>query len=283
MVMLCCAAVCEGAGRSTPAQAAAARQSRIVQRQAARTLRVLVRVKNAVGMRLVLIPPGEFTMGSPHADLYAEEGPRHRVKITRAFYMSAAEVTQERYKQVMARNPSYFVRGGAYPVEMVSWDDAQAFCRKLSAKDNKTYRLPTEAEWEYACRAGSDTRFSFGDSDSGLDKFAWYRQNARIHTHAAGRKRSNTWGLYDMHGNVWEWCADWYAKDYYGRSPASDPPGPAEDQATPYMGQPHRVVRGGAWDTPPFNCRSAHRMHKPPQTRETGVGFRVVCEVKTPE
>ena len=169
-------------------------------------------ITNSIGMKLVLIPAGEFLMGSPESDSDApdEEKPQHKVRISKPFYLGVTEVTQEQYERVMGENPSRFKGDPQRPVEKVSWEDAVAFCRKLSEKEGRTYRLPTEAEWEYACRAGSQTKWSFGDDDSALKEYAWYLDNADSTTHPVAQKKPNAWGLYDMHGNVWEWCQDWY-------------------------------------------------------------------------
>jgi formylglycine-generating enzyme required for sulfatase activity len=156
--------------------------------------------ENSISMKLVWIAPGEFKMGSNDGEDF--EKPLHTVKITKGFYMGAFEVTQGQYQQVMGTNPSYF-KGANLPVEQVSWDDAVEFCKKLSQKEGKTYRLPTEAEWEYACRAGTTTKFSFGDDESQLGEYAWYGKNSGMKTHPVGKKKPNAWGLFDMHGNVW--------------------------------------------------------------------------------
>ena len=151
----------------------------------------------------------------------------------------------------------------------MSWNDCQDFIRKLNAKGQGTFRLPTEAEWEYACRAGTTTRFCYGDSDSGLGEYAWYSSNAGSKTHSVGQKRPNGWGLFDMHGNVWEWCEDWYGKDYYPSSPQTDPQGPKTGD--------RRVLRGGSWNYSPWYCRSANRSWLVPTSADSSFGFRVVC------
>ena len=169
------------------------------------------------------------------------------MRITKPFYVGAQEVTQAQYQQVMGTNPSHF-QNAQHPVDSVSWEDAVRFCEKLSAlAEEKTaghrYRLPTEAEWEYACRAGHTTRFSCGESDSSLGDYAWHRENSGLSPHAVGQKRPNAWGLYDMHGNVWEWCADWYEDDADRKVlPADDPTGPATGS--------DRVYRGGSLEPP---------------------------------
>jgi len=253
-------------------------------------------ITNSIGMKLVLIPAGEFEMGSPDDDKDAsdDEKPRHRVRITQSFYLSATEVTQGKYNQVMGKNPSRFSAGGTYahrvagqstdrhPVENVSWNDAITFCNKLSERDGlkpyyqfgsgarsggNGYRLPTEAEWEYACRAGNTTRYSFGDDASRVGEHAWYSDNSGSTTHPVGQKLPNAFGLYDMHGNVYEWCWDGYDESYYGQSRAGDPPGPS--QAT------GRVSRGGSWNDSPRIARSAYRDRFAPGNRNYRVGFRV--------
>jgi formylglycine-generating enzyme required for sulfatase activity len=222
-----------------------------------------------VTMEFVLIAPGEFMMGSPDSDSDADgdEKPQHRVRITKPFYLGKYEVTQAQWKAVMGDNPSYFKGDLQRPVEQVSWEDAVRFCSRLGQKDGKTYRLPTEAEWEYAARAGSATKWCFGDSESELGDYAWYERNSSSTTHPVGGKKPNAWGLCDMHGNVWEWCADWYESDYYRSSPPDDPNGPSSGAS--------RVLRGGSW------CylfagypRSARRGGLHPGLRIRNVGFR---------
>jgi formylglycine-generating enzyme required for sulfatase activity/serine/threonine protein kinase len=231
---------------------------------------------NSIGMKLVLIPAGEFLMGSPDSDdeAYSQEKPQHPVRITRPFYMGVHEVTEGQYRAVVGGTPSDFEGTDNLPVVKVSWLDAIAYCNKLSEREGlkpfyqfgaevKTgtegYRLPTEAEWEYACRAGSTARYSSGDS--------WDHGNAGRMIHPVGQREPNAWGLYDMHGNVREWCWDWYDPGYYAQSQAADPLGPR--QAT------DRVNRGGSWDVHPRYCRSAYREGLSPAYRSTYVGLRV--------
>ena len=243
-------------------------------------------ITNSIGMKLVLIPAGEFMMGSPESDEFAadDEMPQHRVRITKPFYLGVYEVTQKQYEQVMHTNPSRFGGDWRRPVESVSWDDAVEFCRRLSNKEPREYRLPTEAEWEYACRAGSTTRFSWGDSDSEsvMKDFCWYSCNAyewswtiphaaETGTQPVGQKRPNAWGLHDMHGNVFEWCKDWYDRDYYGRSSPSDPQGPSAGS--------YRVNRGGGWRNRSTLCRSAERYWSSAGIQDSIQGFRVACSV----
>jgi formylglycine-generating enzyme required for sulfatase activity len=234
---------------------------------------------DGVVIELVLIPAGPFDMGSPDNEVGrfgSMEGPVHRVRITRAFYMGKHEVTQEVWEKVMGTNPSNF-KGAKNPVENVSWDDCQDFLKKLNAlaKAQGNFRLPTEAQWEYACRAGTKTRFCSGDADAGLTDYAWFGANSGGTTHPVGEKKPNAWGLHDMHGNVWEWCADWWEQDYYGKSPRDDPTGPVTGAG--------RVLRGGSWDDGARYCRSASRFIINPGDRFDGLGFRVaVSSSRTP-
>jgi formylglycine-generating enzyme required for sulfatase activity len=230
---------------------------------------------NSIGMKLVLIPAGEFIMGSPKTekDHLNNESPQHKVKITKAFFMGTTEVTQAQWKAVMGNNPSDF-HGDDLPVEKVSWDDCQEFLKILSAKEGKTYRLPTEAEWEYACRAGSTTRFNVGDDGNTFDGVVWHLQNSDFRTHPVGQKKPNAWGLYDMHGNVWELCQDWYEEDYYKRSPTNDPAGPETGDG--------RVSRGGSWAIGLRGCRSAYRTVGDASARDNRYGFRVVVSGAKP-
>ena len=230
---------------------------------------------NGITMEFVLIPAGEFDMGSPSTerDRDNDEGPVHRIKISRPFYMGKYEVTQQQYYVVAKSKPSKFKQEGR-PVENVSWDQADRFCRKLSKIKGGSYRLPTEAEWEYACRAGSQDRFYFGDdlTYSQIEQYAWYSENSDSATHLVGEKKPNSFGLYDMHGNVWEWCGDWYAADYYRHSITVDPHGP-------YNGK-SRVFRGGGWFHRARYCRSASRSSCEPVYIRNYVGFRIVLEVE---
>jgi formylglycine-generating enzyme required for sulfatase activity/serine/threonine protein kinase len=232
-------------------------------------------ITNSIGMKLVYIPSGEFLMGSPEsqyaAKLCDDEIPQHKVKVSKSFYMGIYEVTQFQYQMVMATNPSYFI-GENNPVEQVSWNDAVKFCRMLSRKEGKTYRLPTEAEWEYACRAGSGSRFSCGDNYSDLDAYAWYSIYSvkQDKTCPVGQKKPNAFGLYDMHGNVWEWCSDWYGETYYRDCPDIDPQGPSSGNA--------RVIRGGSCCDSPWYWRSAARHRSAPDSSGPSIGFRVVME-----
>jgi formylglycine-generating enzyme required for sulfatase activity len=304
-------------------------------------------IKNTLGMKLVLVPAGEFLMGSdespeslakafPQYDperfaKLGDEGPVHKVRITKPFFMGQHEVTVGQWRKYLeasgytpeseadgtggygynpdydaaktergdafeGRDPKYswknpgFKQTDDHPVTNVTWNDAVALCRWLSEKEGKRYRLPTEAEWEYACRAGTRTRYSSGDDPASLatvanvfdadakrnwtkwmwDKFALEAHDGFEFTAPVGSFKPNAFGLYDMHGNVWEWCADFHSDTYYAESPENDPPGPATGKV--------RVRRGGSWHTWPFYARSSFRNWNSPRTRYTLVGMRVVRE-----
>lgn len=266
-------------------------------------------LQNSISLELVLIPAGEFDIGTPDSAKYPHwpsEKPQHRVKISKAFYLGKFEVTQEQYEKVMGKNPSYFSKTGDYkdkvrdldtsqfPVEGVSWEDTQAFCAKLSnleaeKKAGRVYRLPTSAEWEYACRAGTTTLFysgdtvsfkeaNFGDGGGRPDVGLFGRDSGETkppgRTTKVGSYGPNPWGLYDMHGNVVEWCQDYFDPDYYQLKVKEDPQGPKIGYAL----QPEdRVVRGGSWWTRTNYNRSACR-HPSKQVGGPGrIGFRVVC------
>jgi formylglycine-generating enzyme required for sulfatase activity len=251
-------------------------------------------VVNAHCMRLVLRPAGPFWMGTPEGEAgrSRDEGPRRLVEISRRFYLGCHPVTQEQYQRVMGSNPSRFrvVPGHdtrLFPVENVSWEEAAAFCAALSElpeekRRGRCYRLPSEAEWEYACRAGTETAqpFHFGwslaGSQANFDGRHPYGSAGKgdflQRTSTAGTYPGNAWQLHDLHGNVWEWCLDWYAEDAYRRGPRRDPEGPPAGQ--------ERVLRGGSWQNHGRLCRSACRDRAGPGYRSLNAGFRVVMMVQ---
>src|SRR5262249_9227288 len=181
----------------------------------------IVRTPGELGLEFVLIEPGAFPMGSA---VFADEQPVHRVQISRPFYLGKYPVTQGQWQAIMGENPSCFLGNPNRPVENVSWEEVHAFIAKLNEREGSIqYRLPTEAEWEYAARADSTADYSFGKDHRQLSKYAWYKSNSGGKTHPVKQLKPNVWGLYDMHGNVWEWVLDWYHDAYY-----------AEDQHDPY-------------------------------------------------
>jgi uncharacterized protein (TIGR02996 family) len=251
---------------------------------------------NSIGMRFALIPPGVFLMGSPPEEEERwDDEIQHEVSITKPFYLGVYTVTQAEYKRIMRNNPSEFSPDGdeselvagldtaRFPVENVQWDDSVAFCAALSKrarekKAGRVYRLPTEAEWEYACRAGvismpwhfgdliTPEEANFGEEGEGADR-----------TCSVGQYSPNAFGLYDMHGNVEEWCSDWFDPDYFQVTPREDPPGPAESP------NEQRVIRGGTWDDEACHCRSAFRNAVRGDIESWDTGFRIVCEWHPPE
>ncbi len=242
---------------------------------------------NSIGMTLKLIPAGEFQMGSPAKGSYEmNELPQHKVVISRPFYLGIYPVTQGEYEKVMNKNPSSNSGNDRLPVENVSWFDAVDFCNAQSAIEglpafyrikpkmvevpdwsSAGYRLPTEAEWEYACRAGTTTRFSCGDKQNLLKEYAWFRMNAKKTIHPVGELKPNAFGLHDMHGNVVEWCWDGFDSDYYSKSPINDPRGPEQPA--------WRMFRGGTVLHPGQFVRSATRFLTSPDRLGTFMGFRV--------
>lgn len=273
---------------------------------------------NSLGIRLVLIPRGEFMMGSPaHEEIRRANESQHRVRITRPFYLGAHEVSVGQFRRFVEetgyrteaeaspekntvldviflaappgeilswRNPG-FAQKDDHPVVYVSWPDAVAFCQWLSAKEGRDYRLPTEAEWEYACRAGTTTRFGCGQAETDLFRAANVKHMIRADnggirclpganqfTVPVGRFEPNAFGLYDMHGNAWEWCADRYDRDYYLRSPTNDPTGPSTGEC--------RLVRGGSFRFSPWHARAAYRYSHVASRSIRDVGFRVVADTR---
>ncbi|MCA2552205.1 MAG: SUMF1/EgtB/PvdO family nonheme iron enzyme [Microcystis sp. M04BS1] len=226
------------------------------------------RLPNRITLEMVSLLAGQFLMGSPDNDPDAESWEKHQhlVKVN-SFAIGKYPITQAQYEAVMGTNPSNFVNNPQNPVEKVSWNDAQAFCQKLSQITGKTYRLPTEAEWEYACRAGTTTRYYFGDDANQLGDYAWYRKNSQGTTHPVGQKKPNAWGLYDMSGNVWEWCEDNWHNSYKNA--------PSDGSAWLINDNNRHIIRGGSWFVIPRNCRSAYRSTY--DNRSSDYGFRVVC------
>jgi formylglycine-generating enzyme required for sulfatase activity len=224
--------------------------------------------RNSLGMEFIRIEAGTFQMGTNHSDAYDNEKPVHTVRLTQPFYLGKYEVTQGQWQAVMGNNPSSFTGDTNRPVENVSWDDVQEFIRRLQAREGgATYRLPTEAEWEYAARAGTTTRWSFGNEASQLGRYAWYEGNAGGQTHPVGQLQPNPWGLYDMHGNVWEWVRDRYGP-YTSGGTAVDPTGPSSGL--------DRVLRGGSWGITARRCWSANRISDAPDNRHGALGFRLL-------
>jgi formylglycine-generating enzyme required for sulfatase activity len=252
---------------------------------------------NALGMKMVRIPAGKFLRGSETGELF--EKPVREIEVS-AFFLGETEVTQKQFRDVMGYNPSFYSNhargqegatynkegwkpgGGAvkvkgqdtesFPVDNVSWDEAKEFCRKLNVMDKKKpsgwdYRLPREAEWEYACRAGTTTNYHSGDGENDLKKVGWYKENSANQPHAVGGKEKNAFGLCDMHGNVWEWCEDWFQARSYSEGATRDPVGPAAGT--------RRVARGGCWIGTPNFCRSGLRGLYEPNSRICYLGFRI--------
>lgn len=252
---------------------------------------------NSIGMEFVLIPAGEYVMGAqgalkeidfvkghrPFDDPYkrklkpllsadSDENPSHAVKIGKSFYMGKYEVTQDQYEKVMGSNPSFF-KGKNLPVESVSYNDATEFIEKLNRLEGKNkYRLPTEAQWEYAARAGSTGLYLFGDDPEDVRRYTWYFGNSKGKTRKVGKLRPNGWGLFDMIGNVWEWCQDYYDPKYYSKSPNLDPKGPEAGFL--------RVFRGSSWFFYNECCRTADRENAPPDFKTYYLGFRLAADTE---
>lgn len=237
---------------------------------------LVLKIRTAMRPEMAPIPAGVFTLGSDAMELGrdADEGPTTEVTLSQAFAISVYEITQAEYRDVVGSNPSYFTGDNSRPVEMVTYSDATNYCALLTARDrglgvitaSQVYRLPTEAEWERAARAGTTTAYSFGDAPSNLPAHAWYGGNSGESAHPVGEKTANPWGLYDTYGNCWEMCSDWYGA-YPGGS-ATDPQGPGTGTA--------RVIRGGSWFQNANGCRSANRDSISPTIQYADVGFRVV-------
>jgi len=245
----------------------------------------------ATGIEFVWIPAGKFMMGQTESEKqwliatagemrykasFLKELPRHEVRITQGFWLSKYEVTQGQWVAVMdGQNPAFFTEAKVgqdwrnHPVEQVSWDEIQAFLKKLNVNAEKEmYRLPSEAEWEYAARAGTETLFAFGDDADTLKEYAWYDENSGGTTHPVGTLKPNAWGVHDMHGNVWEWVSDWFDAAYYAQSPKENSQGPASGS--------YRVIRGGGWGNDAGACRAARRNQNAPGGRDVLFGFRLL-------
>jgi formylglycine-generating enzyme required for sulfatase activity len=229
--------------------------------------KMILDLGGGVKMEFVQIKAGKFMMGADEPG----ERPEHDVTLTKDFWMQTTEVTQSQWEAVTGSNPSEF-KGKDLPVETVSWDECAEFLKKLNERvkaqlKGRKAELPTEAEWEYACRAGGKGNWSFGDEAKLADQYAWHDGNAERKTHAAAQKKANAWGLFDMHGNVWEWCSDWYAEQYPAGA-AADPTGPATGDC--------RIRRGGSWDVAPGAHRSSNRERNNPTYRCNYIGLRAV-------
>lgn len=223
-----------------------------------------------VSFRFVEMPPGRFLMGSLRGLPYAPEDPVHEVRISARFALGQFPVTQAQYAAVMGHNPASFASHANAPVENVTWHDALHFCQQLSAAWGQNVRLPTESEWEFACRAGTNTEYFFGNDARILGDYGWFELNSAERTQPVGAKRPNPWGLHDLVGNVWEWCADVWHSDYSGA--------PADGSAwlTNQDQQGRRCVRGGAWNMDAFRCRSSYRSYDWSDAATSRLGFRIV-------
>ena len=211
---------------------------------------------------MVFVKGGTFQMGS---NKYDDEKPIHTVTIS-DFYIGKYEVTQKQWKEIMGNNPSRF-KGNNLPVEKVSWNDVQNFLQKFNAKTGENYRLPTEAEWEYAARGGNKSNAYKYSGSNNISDVAWYDSNSGNKTHNVGTKQANELGIYDMSGNVWEWCSDWYGKNYYSNSSQYNPQGPSSGSS--------RVYRGGGWYDYASCCRVAYRYYWYPDYSSINLGFRL--------
>ncbi|SFR93528.1 formylglycine-generating enzyme family protein [Anaeromicropila populeti] len=223
-----------------------------------------------VTMDFVRIEAGTFWMGSDAEIGDSDETPKHMVTITQPFYIGKYEVTQEQWQEVMGTNPSEFI-GEHNPVDSVSWEECQVFLKKLEEITGFQYVLPTEAQWEYACRAGTNTAWHFGEDDSLLSQYAWCDTDPSKMTHPVGEKKPNEWGLYDMYGNVQEWCSDWYENKYLDEN-SVDPLGPSTGDS--------KVLRGGGWGESALYLRSAYRNCNGVEGKNNGIGFRCVMLIR---
>ncbi len=226
---------------------------------------------NSIGIEFVLVPAGSFQMGAhENEDATSKEKPRHQVTISKPFYISKHEITQKQWENVMGHNPSVHV-GPTRPVDRVSWNDVQIFLQRLNGREKTTtYKLPTEAQWEYAARAGSETSYCYGDDQQGkkLIQYGWFEANSNKQSQPIGELKPNDWGIHDMHGNVQEWVQDRFDRKYYSKSPATDPHGPEKGRK--------RVTRGGSWINPAYHCRSAARAYYSPDYVDNDIGLRII-------
>ena len=246
---------------------------------------ISVELPGGATMQMVWIEPGRFVMGSPASEPFrdGDEGPQHQVTISRGFYLGKYVITQAQWESVTETTPwsgqPLVQPNPDHPAVYISWNDVRSFIQQLNEKTgDEAYRLPTEAEWEYACRAGTVARWSCGDDPARLEAHAWYRKEdvsegwlshvGPEYAQPVGTKLPNPWGLHGMHGNVYEWCQDWYGPDYYRNSPNTDPQGPATGTT--------RVRRGGSFGADAWALRSANRLHEPPSTRGFSLGARLV-------
>jgi formylglycine-generating enzyme required for sulfatase activity len=222
----------------------------------------------------IKVPPGKFQMGSVNELPYALETPVHKAVISESLSVAVYPVTQEQYQEIMGHNPAKFRHGKNLPVANVNWFDAKKFCQKLSGETGQLLRLPTETEWEYFCRAGSETEFFFGDDKKELVDYAWFEYNSNERTAPVGLKKPNDWGIHDIVGNVWEWCEDVWQSDYTGF------PSDGSANLKNIEKQHQRSTRGGSWAMDAFRCRSSYRSHDWTDTKTEKLGFRIVLEEK---
>jgi len=226
---------------------------------------------NEFGINFVFIPAGSFNMGSIYVNAGFDEKPAHKVTITNGFYLSATEITQKQWRAVMGRSAPCKFKGDDLPADSVSWNDCMDFVNKMNeVEKKKIYGLPTEAEWEYACRAKSSTQYCFGDETDVVDEYGWHFGNSNNAPHPVGLKKPNAWGLYDMHGNVWEWCLDNYAE--YMPFELIDPRGPVLNASD----DDKKLIRGGGWYNPQDGCTSTNRDAAAPSKRSSDMGMRLL-------
>jgi formylglycine-generating enzyme required for sulfatase activity len=251
-----------------------------------------VRDDNGLKTKFVWCPSGKFMMGNPESENELISNDQVEVTLTTGFWLGKYEVTQSEWKQVMKTEPWKGLigtkEGADFPAAFVSWNDSSDFCRKLTEQEREAgrllvdweYTLPTEAQWEYACRARTETSFSFGDDESKLGEYAWFQNNAgsadEKHAQRIGQKKANPWGIHDMHGNVWEWCRDVYSEERPG---GRDPEVKADERA----GASNRMCRGGSWISDAASCRSGDRVRGQPVSRLNSVGFRVALSPVRPD